>query len=53
MTAEQPPSGDYKTTPVPGAQDNMPDAGTAPADPATRMPPAVDIDAIELPDKPS
>jgi hypothetical protein len=53
MTAEQPPSGDYKTTPVPGAQDNMPDAGTAPADPATRMPPAVDIDAIEVPDKPS
>jgi len=53
MTAEQPPSGDYKTTPVPEAQENMPDAESAPAAPATDMPPSVDLDAIEVPDKPS
>jgi Right handed beta helix region len=53
MTAVQPPSGDYKTTPVPGEQENMPDAATAPADPATGMPPSVDVDAIEVPSRPS
>jgi hypothetical protein len=31
----------------------MPDAGTAPANPATGGPPEVDLDAIEVPDKPS
>lgn len=51
--AEKPPSGDYKTTPVPGPQENMPDADTAPARPATDMPPSIDLDAIEVPDKPS
>jgi len=51
--AEKPPSGDYKTTPVPEAQENMPDAETAPADPAVDMPPSVDLDAIEVPSKPS
>ncbi len=52
ITAEQPPSGDYKTTPVPDDQENMPDAEDAPARPATDVPPDVDIDAIEVPDKP-
>jgi hypothetical protein len=51
--AEKPPSGDYKTTPEPEPQENMPDAETAPADPAVDMPPSVDVDAIEVPDKPS
>ena len=51
--AEKPPSGDYKTSPVPEAQDNMPDAESAPARPATDVPPSVDLDAIEVPDKPS
>ena len=53
MTAEQPPSGDYKTTPVPEAQENMPDADSAPARPATDGPPEVDLDAIEVPERPS
>ena len=52
MTAEQPPSGDYKTTPVPEAQENMPDADSAPAAPATGLPPEVDLDAIEVPEHP-
>ena len=51
--AEKPPSGDYKTTPEPEPQENMPDAETAPAAPAVDMPPSVDVDAIEVPDKPS
>jgi hypothetical protein len=51
--AEKPPSGDYKKTPVPEEQQNMPDADTAPAAPATDMPPSVDVDGIGLPDEPS
>jgi Right handed beta helix region len=51
MTAVQPPSGDYKVTPVPGPQDNMPDADTAPARPATGGPPEIDLDAIEVPER--
>jgi hypothetical protein len=51
MTAVQPPSGDYKTTPVPGPQDNMPDADSAPARPATGGPPEIDLDAIEVPER--
>ena len=51
--AEKPPSGDYKTTPIPDAQENMPEAETAPARPAVDMPPSVDLDAIEVPSKPS
>jgi hypothetical protein len=50
--AEKPPSGDYKTAPVPEAQENMPDAESAPANPATGMPPAVDLDDIEVPARP-
>ena len=51
--AEKPPSGDYKTTPIPDEQENMPDAETAPARPAVDMPPSVDLDAIEVPSAPS
>ena len=53
MLAEHPPSGDYKTTPEPEPQETMPDADTAPARPATGMPPTVDLDAIEVPSRPS
>lgn len=53
MLAEHPPSGDYKTTPEPEPQENMPDADTAPARPATDMPPTVDLDAVEVPSRPS
>jgi hypothetical protein len=49
---EHPPPGDYKTTPEPGPQKNMPDAATAPARPATDVPFAVDVDAITVPDAP-
>jgi Right handed beta helix region len=53
MTAVQPPSGDYKTSPEPPAQENMPDAATAPARPATDVPFQVDLDAIQVPARPS
>ncbi|HEY7072763.1 MAG TPA: right-handed parallel beta-helix repeat-containing protein [Acidimicrobiales bacterium] len=53
MTAVQPPSGDYKTSPEPPAQENMPDAATAPARPATDVPVRVDLDAIQVPARPS
>lgn len=51
--AEKPPSGDYKTSPVPDPRETMPDADTAPANPARGVPPTVDVDAIEVPDMPS
>ena len=51
--AEKPPSGDYKTSPVPDDQENMPDAEDAPAHPATDVPGDVDVDAIQVPDRPS
>ena len=50
---DQPKPKDYKTTPEPPAQENMPDAATAPAEPATHMPPKVDLDAIKVPEKPA
>jgi hypothetical protein len=53
MLAEHPPSGDYKTTPEPEPQESMPDADTAPARRATDMPPTVDLDAVEVPSRPS
>ena len=53
MTAVPPPSGDYKMTPVPARQPTMPDAETAPARPATDVPDPVDVDAIQVPDRPS
>jgi hypothetical protein len=53
MTAAQPPPGDYKTSPEPGAQPNMPDAATAPPRPATDVPFTVDVDALTVPARPS
>jgi hypothetical protein len=50
--AEKPPSGDYKTSPEPEPQDNMPDAENAPANPATSVPSDIDLDAIEVPQRP-
>lgn len=47
----KPPSGDYKTMPVPEPQDTMPDADSAPWEKAG-APPEVDLDAIEVPEKP-
>ncbi len=51
--AEAPPEDIYKTTPEPGPQENMPDAETAPARPATDVPPKVDLAAIKLPERPA
>lgn len=48
-----PPSVDYKTAPLPDQPtdlENMPDASTAPATPASATPPAVDLAAIAVPD---
>jgi Periplasmic copper-binding protein (NosD) len=49
---ERPPGGDYSTTPVPAPQPDMPDAESAPARPATDGPPDVDVDAIDVPERP-
>ena len=50
-----PPSVDFQDAPLPelAELENMPDAATAPAAPATDMPPAVDLDAIAVPDAPT
>jgi len=50
-----PPSVDWKTAPLPDLepQENMPDADTAPAKPATDVPYAVDVAAIYVPAKSS
>jgi hypothetical protein len=53
IASVHPPSQDYKTTPVPGAQENMPDAADAPARPATHPFEKPDVDAITVPDKPA
>ena len=52
---DAPPSVDYETADLPELEDfeNMPDAAAAPAAPATDMPPAVDVDAITVPDAPT
>ncbi len=54
ITEERPPSVDYEVAELPelGELENMPDAATAPAEPATAMPRAVDLDAIGVPDAP-
>jgi hypothetical protein len=54
IAEERPPSVDYEEAdiPDPGDQPQMPDAGTAPARPATDVPEQVDLDAIELPERP-
>jgi Right handed beta helix region len=53
--ATRPPSQPYDTapTPEPGLQENMPNATTAPASPATNVPNTIDLDAIVLPSKPA
>jgi hypothetical protein len=53
IASERPPSGDYKVTPEPEPQPNMPDAETAPARPATDVPMSIDLDAIALPARPT
>jgi hypothetical protein len=52
IAAERPPAGDYRSQPVPPPQPNMPKARSAPARPATDVPPKVDLDAIGVPDRP-
>ena len=44
---------DEANTPEPGPQENMPDAATAPAHPATDVPFEIDLDAIQVPSKPA
>jgi hypothetical protein len=53
VSAERPPSGDYKATPVPPAQPNMPDAATAPPRPARDLPRSIDLAAIGVPSRPT
>lgn len=53
IATEKPPPGDYKVTPVPGEQPNMPDASSAPARPATDVPGKVDLASIEVPERPA
>ena len=55
LVEEKPPSVDWKTAPLPelGEWENMPDAATAPANPATNVPQPIDIDAIVVPDAPA
>ena len=54
LADDKPESVDYQVapTPEPPAQENMPDAETAPARPATDVPMEVDLDAIEVPAPP-
>ena len=52
IASERPPEKDWRTTPEPGPQPNMPDAATAPAVPA-RGPEEIDLTAIALPTAPS
>jgi len=55
LVADQPPAPDnttaYKDTPVPGDQETMPDAATAPA-PIFQGPEKPDVDSITVPEKP-
>ncbi|HAS12179.1 MAG TPA: hypothetical protein DCS55_16940 [Acidimicrobiaceae bacterium] len=54
IASERPPAVDYEEapTPEPADQPNMPDAETAPAQPATNVPFSVDLAAIEVPERP-
>ncbi len=47
-----PEGGDYRETPIPEDQPNMPDAESAPPRPATDVPMPVDIEAITVPARP-
>ncbi len=49
LTEEHPPSTDYRTSPIPPDQPNMPDAATAPPRAAIDVPIALDIGAITVP----
>jgi len=53
IASERPPSGDYRTQPVPGDQTSMPDAATAPVTPAPTGAPRIDLTAITVPERPS
>jgi hypothetical protein len=55
LAAPKPPSVDYKIapTPDPPKQPNMPKAKTAPANPATKMPPKVNVKKVLLPKPPA
>jgi hypothetical protein len=54
LAETHPPSQDYTTSsPEPPAQENMPDAATAPAHPATDVPMPIDTAAIGVPSKPA
>ena len=50
--AKAPPKDQYRKTPVPEDQPNMPHAATAPPRPAVGLPRPVDLDAIRVPAKP-
>lgn len=52
IASERPPEKDWRTTPIPAAQPNMPDAANAPATPA-RGPKQVDLAAITVPSRPA
>jgi len=52
IASERPPSGDYKTQPIPPDQPNMPDAATAPGMPAVDVPRRIDIGSIGVPARP-
>ena len=52
IASERPPEADWRTTPEPAPQPNMPDAATAPGEPARGMPRKVDLTAITLPTAP-
>ena len=52
IASARPDSGDYKVQPVPPAQPNMPDAASAPGQPAVGFPELLDLDSIPLPAKP-
>jgi len=52
IAAERPPEQDWRTTPEPEPQPNMPDAATAPAQPARDMPRKVDLASIGVPSAP-
>lgn len=49
ILTEREPEKDWRTTPEPPPQPNMPDADTAPAAPARDMPRSVDLAAITIP----
>ncbi|HNJ96673.1 MAG TPA: right-handed parallel beta-helix repeat-containing protein [Ilumatobacteraceae bacterium] len=55
LDEQHPPSADWKTATLPDLQpqENMPDAATAPAHPATDVPMKVDVASIKVPSKPA